>query len=70
MLYIVPGHYPEILGRWCFLKIEKKSISRSLLNELATHAPTQVESMRHCVGPGNVNPSWLLGAKPQKLQES
>ena len=40
MLYIVPGHYPEILERRNFLKNwKKKNITRSSLNELATQNP-------------------------------
>ena len=40
MLYIVPGHYPEIFGKMKFFKkSEKKNITRSSLNELATQNP-------------------------------
>ena len=55
---------PRTFGKMTFLKNWKKNISRSLLNELATHAPNTVWRLVMWV------PWWLLGAKPEKLQQS
>ena len=57
---------PRAFGKMTFLKNWKKNISRSSLNELATHAPNAVGVNGHCVAPDNVSSLVVTRGKAPK----